>query len=703
MVPADRPTPAPLGHSHRIRNGIVELVVGNVALQLIVWVVPGLRATSWLGVPSVVVAAALVGAAVRPPLVSVATRVGVVGIVAVGLFGHVLVAELAMELSPWFESRNWWTTFVAAWLYAAASTALEWMLVSDADEVFLARVIRSSRGVRGRPTDAPGVVFVQLDGMPAPLLDFGIRSGNLPNLARWVRGGSHTWRPWRAQVPCTTPVSQAGILHGSTEGMPAFRWYEKDAGRLIVANHPADAATIEARITDGRGLLADDGVSIANLFSGDAPETYLVMSRTRLGRGALGPTPAYSAFFSEPSGFVRALVLSLAEMAKEVFQARQQRVRDIEPRVSRHGSYIVLRAVTNVLMRDLCSALVVRSMMRGKPSIYVDFVDYDEIAHHAGVARPESLDSLVGLDRVLGLLERAATHAPRPYHFVVLSDHGQSQGATFRQRHGGRALEDVVRDLLGPRDEVAASTAPVEKWGPANLLLGRSEEGGGMRAKVVESVISHRSQRGSVALGPAEVDQAQAAVAKGGDGPDIVVIGSGNLGGIWFARRPGRLTLEDLEVSDPGLVGALAGTDGIGFVVTASVDRGPVATGPRGRHWLAEGRIEGEDPLAPFGPRAAADMLRAARLDHAPDLYVNSDLDPVTGEVSAFEELVGCHGGLGGWQTEASLLHPAAWVVPDHLLDDDELVGAERVHRTLVGWLEDCGQRVSSAAPSPTP
>ena len=44
-----------------------------------------------------------------------------------------------------------------------------------------------------------------------------------------------------------------------------------------------------------------------------------------------------------------------------------------------------------------------------------------------------------------------------------------------------------------------------------------------------------------------------------------------------------------------------------------------------------------------------------------PDILVISSVDPVTGEVPAFEELVGNHGGLGGSQREPFLLYPAVF------------------------------------------
>ena len=57
--------------------------------------------------------------------------------------------------------------------------------------------------------------------------------------------------------------------------------------------------------------------------------------------------------------------------------------------------------------------------------------------------------------------------------------------------------------------------------------------------------------------------------------------------------------------------------------------------------------------MAAFGPHAARVLLRALMHPEAPDLYVNSAVDPVTNDVAAFEGLVGSHGGLGGWQDRA--------------------------------------------------
>ena len=103
----------------------------------------------------------------------------------------------------------------------------------------------------------------------------------------------------------------------------------------------------------------------------------------------------------------------------------------------------MIRAATTSLLRELSTFTVAGDLMRGVPAIYTTYIAYDEVAHHSGVARGDALRVLRDIDRDIGRLQRVAANAPRPYHLVVLSDHGQSQGATFRQRYG-KTLRDIV-------------------------------------------------------------------------------------------------------------------------------------------------------------------------------------------------------------------------------------------------------------------
>jgi hypothetical protein len=340
----------------------------------------------------------------------------------------------------------------------------------------------------------------------------------------------------------------------------------------------------------------------------------------------------------------------------------------------------MLRAVSNGVLRDLNTAIVTGEMMRGTRSIYVDYVDYDEVAHHAGFSRLESLASLTALDGVLGLLERMAADAPRRYRFVVLSDHGQSQGDPFAVRHG-IDLGGLCAELMS--EKVDSLERNVESWGRAESLF---DDLGGQdsRSERAAQSIANR-MRDHV-----DADAGGAAVRTPAGEPeavaDIVALGSGNLG-LVYVKGHRRLTLEEMDRRWPRLVPGLAAHAGIGFAAVHAAG-GPIAFGGAGLHRLATGEVEGVDPLEVFGPHAASMLASAMRMPQAPDVYVNSTVDTTTLEVAAFEDLVGCHGGLGGWQDRGTLIAPTDLIPPDI-----HIFGADQLHRTLVWMLEQLGHR----------
>jgi hypothetical protein len=168
---------------------------------------------------------------------------------------------------------------------------------------------------------------------------------------------------------------------------------------------------------------------------------------------------------------------------------------------------------------------------------------------------------------------------------------------------------------------------------------------------------------------------------------EIVVMGSGCLGLIYFPRRPGRLTLEDIDEAYPDLIPTLRTHPGIGFLLVRSSRRGAVAFGRAGTNYLDEGVVDGDDPLAPFGVTAAQHVRRTDGFAHVADIMVNSAYDPTRQEVYAFEELVGSHGGMGGAQSFPFVLVPREWTVPDQ-----PIVGAESMHQWMRRWLDDLGQ-----------
>ena len=649
--------------------------------------VPGFSVDRPVGLFVFAAALAIVGVAMRPILVAVGVRLGWLAVLVLAVCSQALVVAVTATLLPDAHVDGFWAAFLASWVIGIVGALVGWVSTAGTDEALVARLVS---GARRRPAslsdpELPGVVFVQMDGVPFPVLQMSVTAGTVPTLSRWVRSGAYDLAEWTPKLPATTPASQLGILHGVIDGIPAFRWYDRTDDRVMVANRPADAAVIEETLTTGRGLLVDGGISVSNLFTGDAPTAALTMSRRAQG-GAVTRRAA-ATFVASPSGLTRALSRTMTEYLRDRFQARRAVRRDVQPRCHRSRSTAALRAVTNGALRDLNTAIVATHMLQGTRSIYVDYIDYDEIAHHAGVLRPESLEALEAVDGVLRLLELVVDVAPRPYRFVVLSDHGQAQGETFASRYH-EELPALVARLS--RSNVAASDHDIEGWGRTQVLVDELGTGSGASGKGMRNASRAMKRRGRDHADEVKPGE-RGARDRPAEGNEVFhVFGSGNLGLVYVRKEKRRLTVAELDERFPALVNGLAVHPGVGFVAVLDDVDGPVALGGDGRHVLSTGHVEGTDPLAPYGPFAPEFVLRATWRPEAPDIYVNSLVEPGTEEVAAFEGLVGCHGGLGGWQDRAFVLVPH-----DVPFSSERVVGADALHRQLIGILRHLGHRRS--------
>ena len=300
-------------------------------------------------------------------------------------------------------------------------------------------------------------------------------------------------------------------------------------------------------------------------------------------------------------------------------------------------------------------------------------------ARWLAITRPESLSTLTKVARDIDTIRRVLPEAPRPYRLVVLSDHGQSQGATFLQRYD-ITLEQLVEEATGKK---AVGTGQEGEENPRAYITASAEEAShedgavGSAAKAVAKRDSNRDELG-LNGGPAELEKP---ASEEDQVPELSVMASGNLGLITFPREPGRLTRERINQLYPDLLDRLRAHPGVGFVLVDS-EQGGLVLGPDGFVRIETGEVEGEDPLAPFGPNAVEHVLRTHRFSNCPDIMVNSTWWKDMDEVAAFEELVGSHGGMGGTQAHPFVLHPVDLPWPD-----EPVIGAEAVHHVLKSWL----------------
>jgi uncharacterized membrane protein YvlD (DUF360 family) len=592
----------------------------------------------------------------------------VLGLLVFFLNGALLLLALNLNPAERGAAAPETAVVVAAVMSAVASATGAALAVRD-DDAYRRRLYRlSDRRRRSGPPSpsSPGTVFLQLDGVGHDTLLDAVGEGLMPTVARWLDPGpggrpSHRLTPWRTDWSSQTGASQLGILHGSNHDVPAFRWYEKDTREVVVCNRPTSAAELQRRAVRHAGhggLLTVGGASRGNLFGGGADEQALVLSiatrrRSRENRSRDG----YFAYFSDPANAVRTALSFIAEVGREIGQSTRARLHKQRPRVSRGGLYPLVRAFATVVERDVVVSAVTGDMLAGRTAVYADLVAYDEVAHHSGPASRDARKVLQRLDRCLALIENVAEHAPRPYRIVVLSDHGQSPGETFRSRYG-LTLADLVRAGCGlpvpRRAERTRSGAEA-----------RAAVRAALRIPVEESGERHRPGRRE----------------------EPIVLASGNLGLVSFPDVGHRMSKEEIDARHPALLPTLANHPGIGFLLVRSEKHGGVVLGAYGAEIPLADLDDNPGPLAAFGPGAADAVRRTHSFPHAADIMVNSFHDPADGEVLAFEEQIGSHGGLGGAQAKPFVLSPLALSVP--VEDGAELVGAEQVHRVLRRWLRE--------------
>jgi uncharacterized membrane protein YvlD (DUF360 family) len=632
---------------------LVSWVLLAASLLAAAWIVPGAHVNDF---GSALVVAAVIGIlnAILPPLVA---AVRLPFIAALG-FLILLVVDALMLLAADaitdgdLALDSFWSALAVALIATAVGVILAVVIGTNDDDTYTFRVIQriARRSGEREQTDVPGIVFLEIDGLALPVLQRAIRNGSAPTMGRWLHDGSHHLVEWETDLSSQTGASQAGILLGSNDDIPAFRWVEKETATLMVCSAPADCEEIERRHRCGRGLLTNGGASRGNLLSGEADHVILTASRSEAERHA---NPGYRAFYANGFNVLRSLVLFFWEVVLEISAALRASRRGVRPRGHRGGYYPLLRAALCVVVRDLIVFGVLTDMMKGRPAIYATFSSYDEVAHHSGLERSDTMEALRKLDEQFARIERARRYAARPYEIVVLSDHGQTQGATFKQRHG-YGLDELVQ-----RSVEHAEVADVASGDENQATVGRA----------VDEASGHKRKEK-----PSKKDVS---------GQDVVVLGSGNLGLIYLLDERRRMTLEEIDARHPRLVPALREHPHVGWLLIRS-ERGPLVLGAHGTRNLATGEVEGEDPLAQFSPNAVSHLARSDGFTHAADIFVGSFYDPMLEEGCAFEELISFHGGLGGPQTRPFVLYPGTLAAPS-----EPILGAASVNEILRGWRRD--------------
>ncbi len=587
---------------------------------------------------------------------------------------------LLNRFSDSFSVSSIWVGLLATFVFAILNMILQILIPIDDDVMNYSYFSQKSLSKKVKNNGKKGIVMLEIDGLSYPRLQYCLERGFMPFLKELLDSGEYTLRPYDCGVPSQTSSCQAGIMFGRNENICAFRWYDKEKHKVYTSSNMENANEIEKMLfPEGKpsGIL-DNGLSVNNIISGNAEENILTISQImpkNKEEQKKRDRDLYQLSI-RPYLLTKALILTVVDAGSEVISYCWDCIRNKQPRINRlHKFYPFVRGGTNILLREISAAMVVDAIMYGREAVYTTFIGYDEIAHHTGPDSAAAHHSLTGIDTAIRkIFEAASLSKARPYEIVILSDHGQTFGATFQQRYQ-MTLGDYIKSLAVKSSLLGKALKVVS--------LDQDEDNGSSVMAALESLKNSGPdsliRKGAELLGNAVTDKEVKEAVKSAENEanDILVLASGNLVNAYFSVSDKRMTYDEIEAAYPGMIKEMISHPGVGLILVHT-DEGPIAIGEDGQRNLYTGAVTGKDPLAMYDdPEKRNRQLRyLVDFPNGGDLVI---ISPVyeDGTVAAYEELIGSHGGLGGQQTDPFLMHSSAVCV------DEEIINANQVYDVL--------------------
>lgn len=525
-----------------------------------------------------------------------------------------------------------------------------------------------------RPKGRRGFVGIQIDGLSYPHLKEALERGYLPHVARHLRRG-YVLREWRAGLPSTTPAAQGALFYGDDGGIPAFRWFEKESGRLLSCNDPDDVQYFRERLFgDAEGMLKG-GSSYCNILDGGAERSVFTVSsphpQTLFGR--FGGVRIVLLIFLHPLRVLRMAGATVVEYFTNLLDRRHfLRTRPWRPS---EGLFPFIRIFCNVILRELQTFGVIADIYAGVPAIYTTYSGYDELAHHFGPGSRPALKNLKYTDMRIGEIMRMLRHAPGArYELILLSDHGQTPGYPFRDRFGA-TLGEAVSAFLRENQQAAVSEGPLEF---TRVQLGYLKE----ELEAHPPGWRHRLYAATKNAMQRRIRELVPETIKVDEGGGVVITYSSSLAHLYVTGERRRLSWREVDAAYPLLLRFLQTHKGIGFVAARGEGEEICLFHRGGRLCVIPGANPPEKDLAflrPYGePKAILGQLcRFADGPFCGDLVLFGAYDGES--VACFDDQVGGHGTVGGEQGRPFLILPEG----HPLLGREELVGPELLYREL--------------------
>jgi len=525
----------------------------------------------------------------------------------------------------------------------------------------------------GGESPAPGRRFliVQIDGLARPVLLRALADGHMPFLQRLLTRRGFRLHATRAALPTSTPAFQLAAMYGVRPDIPGFHYHDKRRGADVWFPRAGDAALVEDLQAGGRPGILAGGSAYGCVFTGGAANN--LFTATMLKRPSGGSLRRVVSAFVV-LGWV--LVKGLARTALEIARALRFALGG-----HRDWKWVAIKIGMSFWIHEFFTLAVARDLAAGARAIYVNFLEYDVVAHAYGPTHRRAVRSLRHVDRSLQRFFRVLRRRPElAYDVYVLSDHGQTACRPYREVAGRRLERHLFEEFFEPVLEAGPRIPPAAGF-RAGLRAYRAHKRPGLFQRFVNGL----QEDFPWLLG-------ETPEVKERDG--IRVICAGPNAFVYFLDTAQPLLFEEIDERFPGLAERVSRAPGVGFLLARSAS-GPLCLWRGRRFWLGRGEA---GPFAgrPDLPRLREELAELVAMPSAGDLILYGEGAPA-GNVSFIDE-VGAHAGPAPEELDTFLVSPPGVRLPEPLAHPVDL------YRHFLAYQASPEvQHERAAAPAPDP
>ncbi|MFW0884106.1 alkaline phosphatase family protein [Candidatus Acidulodesulfobacterium sp. H_13] len=522
-----------------------------------------------------------------------------------------------------------------------------------------------------KPFKKNGFVIFQIDGLSYKAIRKALSLKLMPHLQKMIDLGDYSFGRYFTGVPSDTPSFQAGLLYGDNNDVPGFRWIEKETGREIIFKQPDSAGMVEELLAGKKPGLLTGGSSYVNLFSGGASRSTFTLSTFSiryLFKRKVRNFDIFIVFIFHIFTFLKTFLYVFFEFLLEIWERIMDAVK--KRKVRPEGFFPFARAMSNVIFKEIETFGAIMDISRGVPSIYLNYIGYDELSHHRGPYSLSALRTLKAIDRKIHHIYKEISNSERNYDFFIISDHGHTPSVPFSELNNGKKLKSVIEDCVQADNikifefdtgyniffkQLFLYISDFFKRGTCNKILnkvfGRIESReANEREKYDEKLSWERSKI-------------------------VYIMNSGPMANVYLSGKTSKVFVEEIERNFPKLIDILANTPGIGFIIGMNGNAEVVAYDKNFKKFHNLSRFFSDNAKSCATVRniinnyendkerndAFSSVERFCKFKNSGDIILFGEYDG--DNVVNFENQMGAHGGIGGeqnipfavWQKSISL------------------------------------------------